>query len=247
MLNRMDVSPENTGTVDAYSRLTDDFFDSLGPEGDFGRRVLLNPTIFRLVGEMHERTVLDAGCGHGYLSRLLADRGARVVGVEPATVPFNYATRMETERRQGITYLQRDLSALGDVGGPFDAVIANMVFLDIPDWRAALANCVHSLKVGGVFVYSLHHPVWVPGQNDRWAERGVVEVKDYLNEHEHGGGHAPNFHRPVSSYINETIQVGCTLLEVVEPQLRHDEIESPEQEIFTRIPNYIVIAARRAS
>lgn len=160
-------------------------------------------------------------------------------------MPFRYAARVEANRRQGISYYQRDVSVTVDVGGPFDAVVANMVFLDIVDWQPAMTNCVKSLKPGGMFVYSLHHPVWIPGQFGAWAERGVVEVSDYLNDHEQFGGHAPNFHRPLSAYVNETIRSGCTIVQVVEPQLRHDQIESPEQEIFTRIPNYVVVAARR--
>jgi 2-polyprenyl-3-methyl-5-hydroxy-6-metoxy-1,4-benzoquinol methylase len=241
----VDVSPGNRRTIDCYSSLSDDFFASLGPDGDFGRRVLLNPTIFRLLGAVEGKTIMDAGRGHGYLSRLLADRGAHVVGIEPATVPLAYATRLEDERSQGIRYLQRDLSALGDPGGPFDAVVANMVLLDIPDWRPALANCISALKPGGILVYSLHHPVWAPRQFGAWAARGVVEVRDYLNEHDQTGGHAPSFHRPLSLYLNATVRLGGAITEVVEPQLRSDQIEHPEQEIFTRIPNYIVIAARR--
>lgn len=241
----VEVSPGNRPTIDAYSSLGDAFFASLGPEGDFGRRLLLNPTIFRLLGDIEGKTIMDAGCGHGYLSRLLADRGAHVVGIEPAAVPFAHAARLEAERPQGIRYLQRDLSALGDPGGTFDAVVANMVLLDIPDWRPALANCISAMKPGATLIYSLHHPVWVPGQFGAWVARGVVEVRDYLNEHDQTGGHAPNFHRPLSLYLNETIRLGCTITELVEPQLRPDQIESSEQEILTRIPNYIVIAARR--
>ena len=77
----MDVSPGNVGTLNAYRRLSYVDYDAVGPEGDFGRRVLLNPAIFRLLGEVRGRSILDAGCGHGYLSRLFADRGATLVGV----------------------------------------------------------------------------------------------------------------------------------------------------------------------
>jgi hypothetical protein len=119
-----------------------------------------------------------------------------------------------------------------------------MVLLDIPDRRPAIANCVGSLKPAGLFVDTLHHPVWVPGHADAWPERGVVEVSDYLNEHEQTCAHAVNFHRPLSGYINETIRSGCRIIEIVEPQLRADQIARPEQEILTRIPNYIVAALR---
>jgi 2-polyprenyl-3-methyl-5-hydroxy-6-metoxy-1,4-benzoquinol methylase len=35
-----------------------------------------------LLGELDGRTVLDAGCGEGFLARVLAGRGARVTGVD---------------------------------------------------------------------------------------------------------------------------------------------------------------------
>lgn len=92
-----------------------------------------------------------------------------------------------------------------------------MVLLDIADWRPALANCITALKPGAILIYSLHHPVWVSGQFAEWATRGVVEVRDYLNEHDQTDGHAPNFHRPLSLYLNETIRLGCTIIEVAEP------------------------------
>ena len=199
------------------------------------------------MGDVSGNRVLDAGCGQGYLSRLLAGRGAEVVAVEPAARLVGYARKLEGERRQGITYWQRDLSRLGDVGGPFDAVVANMVLLDIADWRPALANCVSALNRGGVLVYSLHHPCWVAGAAEGWPQRQTVELREYLNEHEmHGGvGGSVNYHRPLSSYVNETIGLGCHIVELAEPRLSPEDVEDPSQEILCHIPNYIVVAARR--
>jgi protein-L-isoaspartate O-methyltransferase len=35
-----------------------------------------------MLGNVRGQRILDAGCGHGYLSRMLAARGAQVTGVE---------------------------------------------------------------------------------------------------------------------------------------------------------------------
>jgi 2-polyprenyl-3-methyl-5-hydroxy-6-metoxy-1,4-benzoquinol methylase len=45
-------------------------------DGDFAKRHLLNPVLLRMLGDVPGPRVLDAGCGSGYLSRMLAARGA---------------------------------------------------------------------------------------------------------------------------------------------------------------------------
>ncbi|WP_346280677.1 methyltransferase domain-containing protein [Pseudonocardia sp.] len=65
--------------------------EAFGDQGDFSMRHLLNAVLLRMLGDVRGRRVLDAGCGTGYLSRLLPDRGAEVVGVEPARALIDYA------------------------------------------------------------------------------------------------------------------------------------------------------------
>ena len=40
-------------------------------DGDSHRSVTLNPALFNLLGEVKGQAILDAGCGEGYLSRML--------------------------------------------------------------------------------------------------------------------------------------------------------------------------------
>lgn len=242
-----DVSPMNARTITSYDAVSDEFLAAWDPEGDRGRQLMLNPTIFRMLGDMTGKTVLDAGCGQGYLSRLMASRGAKVVGVEPAARLVAYCERLESARPQGIRFFRRDLSRLGDAGGPFDAVVANMVLLDIADWRPALANCVAQLKPGGTLVYSLIHPCWAAGASVGWAARRTVELREYLLPYEldEGAGGRINYHRPVGEYLNETLRLGCDLTEVAEPGITPEQVDDPDEEILVHIPNYIVIAARR--
>ena len=128
------------------------------PDGDFGRLHLLNPALLRMLGDVRSQRILDAGCGHGYLSRMLAARSARVTGVEPAQALYDYATEKEASDQAGVSYVQADLCRLPDLGGPFDALVANMVFLDIPDWAGAMKACIDSLGAGGLLVFSIVHP-----------------------------------------------------------------------------------------
>lgn len=50
-----------------------------GPDGDPSG---LLPPLLGLLGDITGRRVLDAGCGDGYLARVLAARGARVTGID---------------------------------------------------------------------------------------------------------------------------------------------------------------------
>lgn len=76
----------NNDIIRAWGNAPQDAALQHGDEGDFARQHLLNPALFSLLGDVQGKTILDAGCGQGYLCRMLAKRGAIVTGVEPAEV-----------------------------------------------------------------------------------------------------------------------------------------------------------------
>ena len=84
---------------------------------------------------------------------------------------------MQRERAEqlGINYLQADLSSLNYLQGNFDYVVANMVFMDIPDYEAAVQNCIAALKRNGGLIFSLLHPCFEESGAE-WAKKGYVEV-----------------------------------------------------------------------
>ena len=235
----------NEQAIAQWSKYPEDELAALDPEGDFGKQHLVNPTIFRMLGDVRGKRVLDAGCGQGYLSRLLAERGALVTGVEPATALYGYALEKERERGQGITYIDADLCHLPDLGEPFDAVVASMVFMAIPDWRPALESCVGALRPGGLFVIGLVHPCFEEASAS-WAAHGCVEVREYLTEYEIRGPNGTDIHRPLSTYLNAVIDAGCRLREIAEPGLRSElALGRPEAAAAVHVPNYVIVAAER--
>lgn len=225
---------------------TTEALEATADGGDFAKRHLINPDLFRLLGDVSGKRVLDAGAGNGYVSRLLATRGAHVVGVEPTASMCGFAKAKEAERPQGITYVQADLTDLPDLGGPFDAVVCSMVLMAIPDWKPAMRACVEALRPGGRFVFSVVHPAFEM-LYPTWREHGEYRVSRYLEEYEIAGGAASDFHRPISVYLNELAALGCALREVAEPGLDPDVATEPALEAYVKLPNFLIVAADAAT
>jgi 2-polyprenyl-3-methyl-5-hydroxy-6-metoxy-1,4-benzoquinol methylase len=171
----------NQEIIEQWSTVTPQSIDEYGNEGDISKKNLLNPAIFELLGDIQNIKILEVGIGGGYLSRLMAKKGAKVTGLEPSSSMYQYAVNKEKQKNLGIELINQDLSQMTQFNDEFDAVVANMVFLDIPDWKSAMANCIQALKPDGKFVFSLWHPCFF--SNDSWNEKGVVEVKEYFEEY----------------------------------------------------------------
>ena len=79
----MTTASQASGDYDAYASqyaVNVAWREQGGVDGDpFG----LLPPLLELLGDITGCRVLDAGCGEGYLARVLAARGARVTGIWP--------------------------------------------------------------------------------------------------------------------------------------------------------------------
>lgn len=139
----------NTDAIKEWSRASQEIVAAFGDEGDFTRRYLLNPVILELLGDVAGKTILDAGCGQGYLSRLLAKKGAVVTGIEPAEPWYTYAVQCEQVEQLGIRFVQEDLSAWAALPDTFDFVIANITSStghSVLISTASFKKAVHSKK-----------------------------------------------------------------------------------------------------
>jgi 2-polyprenyl-3-methyl-5-hydroxy-6-metoxy-1,4-benzoquinol methylase len=222
-------------------------------DGDFSKRHLVNPVLLRMLGEVAGQRVLDVGCGNGYFSRMLARRGAKVTGVEPAGTMFEFAAHREKAEPLGIRYRQADICELDgrrpavDLGEPFDAVVASMVLPAVPDWTRAMRACIQQLRPGGRFIFSVNHPCFEQ-LAATWREHGAYQVSKYLADYEIELLYATDFHRPLSAYLNEVIKLGCRIAEVAEPgldpQIAAESTDSCDHP-YVHLPNFLIVAADR--
>lgn len=227
----------NEEAIRRWSLTPREYLEQTAVEGDIAKRHLLNPALLRVLGDVRGRRILDAGCGNGYLSRMLASRGAEVVGVEPAL--YDFAVSLPHPR---VRYVRADLCELPDLGGAFDVVVASMVLPAVPDWQGAMRACVDALAPGGLFVFTLNHPCF-ERLAPTWREHGAYRVEEYLAEYELDGPHGVDFHRPLSTYLNALVRLDCRLREFVEPGLDPSVPEGVEA--YIHLPNFVVVAATK--
>ena len=89
--------------IERWNEHAEAFTAGYTEEGDRSRRILLNPAIFSLLGHVEGTEILDAGCGEGYLSRLLERKGAHVTAVDYSTEMLKLAEAKAPES-SGIHY-----------------------------------------------------------------------------------------------------------------------------------------------
>lgn len=95
----------------------------------------------RLIGDVSGLRLLDLTCGHGRLTRELARRGARVVGIDLSSALLDKARARELIDLLGITYVHGDAASPQALTGEvFDAVACSFGLLDIDDLDGAIAT-----------------------------------------------------------------------------------------------------------
>ena len=239
------MNQSNSEDIASWSLVSQLDIKKFGDDGDPARQLLLTPTIFELIGNVKDKSVLDAGCGTGYLARKLAREGAIVTGIEPAKSFFENCVQREKEDKLGITYLQDDLSEFDPSKFAFDLVVSNMVFMDIANYQRAMLNCIKSLKNGRLFVFSISHPCF-PGSDKDWQKLGYVKISEYFNRKPQKNNFGSSYDRPIQNYVNFLIANGCDIVQMVEPQISKEVAEEDKNwDRNYHVPQFLFISARK--
>ena len=201
----------------------------VGEEGDVNRRLNSDPVLWRMLGPVEGRRVLDAGCGTGYLSRRLARAGARVVGVDISPAMVAIAQTKAREQQLDIEHGVASISELGGVADQSsDAVVSNYVLMDAPDLDGAARSIARVLVPGGVAVLVFSHPCFPQAHATRVDEkRGRIRYdwpygyfapqKRVDPPWRHFSGSFTWWHRPLSHYTRAFRSAGLTIDEIDEP------------------------------
>lgn len=128
------------------------------------------------------KRVLDAGCGVGYGSRLLADSGAsQVVAVDISRDALDIAEKQFAHER--LKFLCDDCQTLSRVQGPFDVIVSLEALEHLQDDRSFLSRVARLLAPDGVLIVSTPNKSFSIGGNPYHVrEYTVTDFRRLLEE-----------------------------------------------------------------
>ena len=241
---------------------------------DYYRDEMNNPAIFKVIGNVRNERVLDLACGEGYNTRILARKGAAVVGVDFSRELIGMAKQAEEKEKLGVRYRVSDAADLKDFESErFDVVTCAMALMDIERYEDAISEVARVLKKDGRFVFSITHPCFEYGgtvNGEPIAEwKYEEERKDcrerralHLQINRYFGiiryevcwdmnrlvkpFRTTSFHRTLTDYFRALRKSGFVVTRLAEPKPMSKSVSKyPSLDKHRRIPHSIVIEATK--
>ncbi len=205
----------------------------------------IEKVLWESLGDLRGLHVLDLGCGHGWLSHLINEAGANVVGIDGSDKLLAHART----HYPGIEFVQADLAlGLPWQGPPFDRVVSTMVLMDIPELGPLFSDIRKLLVRNGRFSFVILHPCFFQFKihfdevNQVWYRKVTNYQDPQVWRIESFGGHN-HYHRNLT-YYTELLRVNnLAITRLYEPALN----QQPEREnaaVVRRWPICLFVEAR---
>jgi len=215
--------------------------DRAGDAGEVYKRYVLDPLMFNLIGGFKDKTIIELGCGNGYLApKLLEQRPKQIIMTDISKYNLQYAA--EKCRDPRVSFLEQDATEAWRIEpAAADIVYSNMMLNEIENIKTPIREAFRVLKDGGELVFSVTHPAWdlfmyaqeKAGQpSDKIKELGGYFKRGFA-KYLMGGDNKANpklknkyskafevehYQRPVADYFSQLVKAGFTVKQLLEPE-----------------------------
>ena len=157
MLGNMNPTHANVdaGEINKFEALAARWWD---PHSEFKPLHDINPLRLDYIDRrtsLQGKHVLDVGCGGGILSEGMAQRGARVIGIDMGEAPLAVARLHKHESGIDVDYQQATAEQFAaQHAGQFDVVTCMEMLEHVPDPASVIEACARLVKPGGHVFFS---------------------------------------------------------------------------------------------
>lgn len=222
MQKGVNIEYDESSTIKLWDDFAEAYAKNYSKYGDESKKALSTFTILRELGNISNKKILDAGCGEGFLSRLLFENGAIVNAIDASENMIKIA-KEKTGCDHNILFEKMNLTDLSLFPNDnFDNVVSCMVIQDVVNYQKALSEIYRVLNCHGFFLMLILHPCftsygkWVRDENgkklywkiDNYFHEGAQDIQ-FMKE-----TNLKNpiyFHRTLTTYFRTFKEVGFTL------------------------------------
>jgi 2-polyprenyl-3-methyl-5-hydroxy-6-metoxy-1,4-benzoquinol methylase len=210
--------------IDSWHKNASPWTDAVRGNQIESRTLVTNRAIIDAVMSRAPRTVLDIGCGEGWLVRSLAEHGVRATGVDVVPALIDQAIRAGGGEFRVASYEQ---IAAAELDITVDAVVANFSLIGKESVEGVVRRAPELLSDSGALIIQTLHPI-VAGAGfpyeDGWRDGSWAGFSDAFSDP------APWYFRTLESWKSLLINAGFQTPEVREPV--HPGTGKPASVIF---------------
>jgi ubiquinone/menaquinone biosynthesis C-methylase UbiE len=188
-----------------------------------------------LIGNVRNKRVLDVGCGTGRYCELLANRGAKVVGIDPSSKMLEIAKRkITTDRKFELRLARIENTNLPD--NYFDVAVCALTVGHLRKLEPAIREMSRIIKTGGRLVVSDMHPYWFIAGYDyvKFLDRSGQEYR------------IPEYAHLYEEYWNLFRKFKFGVQDVKEPRIDNRLIQCfPGLKKYEGMPLALIVRARK--
>lgn len=183
-------------------------------------QAMINALLDLLPTANPEPSVLDLGCGEGWLCRELAARNIRMTGVDVVPALIEQARRTAAELFPPVNYsvLSYQDVAEGTLARRYDGVVCNFSLLDEHSVRLLFSRVHTLLNPGGVLVLQTLHPDRLPMTRSTADTDTGWQLEHWQGFDESFPAPSPWFYRSLQEWQSLFHQSRLIPLEVIEPR-----------------------------
>jgi 2-polyprenyl-3-methyl-5-hydroxy-6-metoxy-1,4-benzoquinol methylase len=220
------------------------------------RNELTDPAMLKVIGGPAGLTVLDAGCGEGYLSRILARSGAIVTGVDSSARLIEAARTQNLSDALPVTFDIASVDELPYADNTFDLVICNHLINDLHDPSKPIREFSRVLRSGGRIIILMLHPCFYNKHAERdHATNGLIassyfETRSIEQTFKVDGLTSPMantaWFRPLEFYTEELRKSGFAIISLTEPHPSAEQVQTDPwwRKGFTR-PLFMLLVGQK--
>lgn len=235
---------------------------------DVYRDHLNTPAFLAMLPNVSGLRGLDIGCGEGHNTRLLAQRGAQMTGIDIAPRFVTHARDAEVREPLGISYEVASGIELPFGDATFDFATAFMSLMDMAEADRAIREAFRVVKPSGFLQFSISHPCTDTSHRRNLRDANGRTYALELGGYFHGTDgdvtewlfgaapsdlkrrfkpfRTPRFHRPLGDWLNAIMSAGFVIERVEEPQADDETVRRCYDMQDTQImPYFLHIRCRK--